>query len=528
MKRYIFITGGVISSLGKGIASSSISRILIEMGFKVEMRKFDPYLNVDPGTLSPYQHGEVFVTKDGSETDLDQGHYERFSNNELDKNSSITSGKIYQEVISRERKGYYNGKTVQVIPHVTDLIKEKIAISKDDTDIVICEVGGTIGDIESLPFIEAIRQFINENDDHICTLIHVAPIFEMEKAGELKTKPIQHSIKELRSMGLNPDLLIIRSRNKIPENIVNKISDTTNVRFKNIFSAYDAENIYFVPTILKNQKIDVSLLSKPKLSTTEDTFGNWIDFNEKIRNANDNLVVGIVGKYTDLKDSYLSVSESLSIAGYWNKCSVIINWINSEWSENRIIKEIKKSNAIVIPGGFGNRGLDGKITAIKYCRENNVNILGICLGMQLMCIEFSRNVLKLSNSDSTEFNKNTQNKIFDIISTNENIGGTLRLGEFSTILKDKSKIKEIYKEKIINERHRHRYEFNEKYIEEFEKNGMTITGKDVENNLVETIEIYKNDFFIGVQFHPEFTTKPEKPNPLFFDFIKISKEKLQK
>lgn len=526
--KYIFVTGGVVSSLGKGISVSSIARILIELGYSVRMQKFDPYLNVDPGTMSPYQHGEVFVTRDGAETDLDQGHYERFSNSNLNKYSSITSGKIYLEVIEKERKGLYNGQTVQVVPHVTNAIKEKINLVADDCDFVISEVGGTIGDIEGLPYIEAIRQFRNEHPVEDTLFIHATPIIQFKMAGEPKTKPTQHSIKELRSLGITPDILLVRSENEISDALKIKLANTTNININNIFTAVDASNIYFVPTNMYEQKIHESILKHFQLQPTTDTFENWIKFNDKIKSSTEELKIAIVGKYVELKDAYFSVIESLKISGYHNNVNVNIKWINSNDVTNENVEDLLNDcKGIVVPGGFGTRGIDGKIAAIKYARVNNVPFLGICLGMQLAAVEFSRNVLGLLDANSTELDPNTTNPIIDIIvgKDQNNIGGTLRLGEYQTKLKKGSLANKLYDADFAFERHRHRFEFNNSYIQDFEKNNMVISGTDVNSNLVEIIEYPQNDFFIGAQYHPELTTKPYNPNPLFVGLIKAAKNK---
>lgn len=528
--KYIFVTGGVVSSLGKGISVSSIARILLELGFSVRMQKFDPYLNVDPGTMSPYQHGEVFVTRDGAETDLDQGHYERFSNTNLNKYSSITSGKIYMEVIEKERKGLYNGQTVQVVPHVTNAIKEKINLVADDCDFVISEVGGTIGDIEGLPYIEAIRQFINEHPVEDTLFIHATPIINFKMAGEPKTKPTQHSIKELRSLGITPNILLVRSENEISDALKQKLANTTNININNIFTATDASNIYFVPTNLYDQKIHESILKHFGLEQRKNSFSNWLAFNDKITNSTKELPIAIVGKYTELHDAYFSVIESLKISGYHNDVKVKIKWINAtDVTSENVAQLLSDVEGVVVPGGFGLRGIDGKMATLTYARENNLPLLGICLGMQLMAVEFARNVLNLKDANSTEFNNETTNPIIDIIvgKDRDNIGGTLRLGEYKTKLKNGSLAHSLYNSEFALERHRHRFEFNNDYIQSFEENGLQITGRDINSNLVEILELPKNDFYIGAQYHPELTTKPYNPNPLFMGLVKAAKNRIK-
>ncbi|WP_027123930.1 CTP synthase [Mycoplasmoides pirum] len=528
--KYIFITGGVFSSLGKGLSAASIGCLLNQLGLKITSIKLDPYLNVDPGTMSPYQHGEVYVTKDGMETDLDLGHYERFLNVELTSLSSITAGKIYNKVIKAERDGKYVGKTIQVIPHVTDEIKNSIYQLGNETnsDIVIVEIGGTIGDIESIPFVEAMRQIKYELPDNQAVCIHVVPIIEISPSYEIKTKPLQHSIKELRSFGIEPDLLLVRSNKEISDDIKNKIAITTYVKLKNIFSCVDLDNIHLLPEYLYKQKIHNALAKKLNLKFKSKTLSKkFSDLISAIKNQKTQslIKIAIVGKYTQLKDAYISIYESLKIASYYQNINLELVWIDAVLKKEQIIEELKKVNGLVIPGGFDNRGIDGKLFAIQYARENKLPFLGICLGMQLACVEFARNVLNLKDANSTEFNPDTKNKILDLIVKNKvQLGGTLRLGNYECSIKSNTLASKIYNKKNIKRRHRHRYEFNNDYLKDFEKAGFIFSGVNKKNNLQEIIEIKNHPFFIATQYHPEFNSTLYQPEVLFVNLIKNAKQ----
>lgn len=529
MVKYIFVTGGVVSGLGKGITASSLAVLLKARGHKVFMQKFDPYINVDPGTMSPYQHGEVFVTADGSETDLDLGHYERFVDEELTFASNITAGKIYYSVITKEREGEYLGGTVQVIPHITNEIKSKVfeAGKTSKANIVITEIGGTVGDIESLPFLEAIRQLRNELGKDNVMFIHTTLIPYIFGSNELKTKPTQHSVSTLRSVGIQPDMLVCRTSTSMDDNIINKLSLYCSVEAKAIVEAIDVDNIYKVPSNFKRQKMDETVCEHLKIKPGKIDFSAWEKLIKTIDNLEDELEIALVGKYVELHDAYLSVAESLRHAGYKFNKKIKINWINSEELES--IKDLKSvfknSKGILVPGGFGARGIKGKIKAIKYARENNVPFLGLCLGMQLACIEFAINVCGLEDADSTEFNEITKNPVIDLMLEQKSItqkGGTLRLGNYPCHIKDKTVTKKLYKESIILERHRHRYEFNNRYISLFEEKGMVFSGMSPDNKLVEIIEIPNHKFFVASQFHPEFKSRPTNPHPLFVAFLEAA------
>ncbi|WP_342252724.1 CTP synthase [Spiroplasma endosymbiont of Amphibalanus improvisus] len=528
MPKYIFVTGGVVSGIGKGITAASLASLLKSSGLKIFMQKLDPYLNVDPGTMNPYQHGEVFVTKDGAETDLDLGHYERFIDEDLNETSSITSGKIYQSIISKERKGLYHGSTVQVVPHVTNEIKERIygAAKKSEADVIFIEVGGTIGDIESLPFIESIRQIKNEVGSKNILFIHVALIPYLKASKEFKTKPIQHSVKELLSYGVQPDIIVARSEELLSEKTINKISLFCNLPSTNILNAVNVQSIYEIPVEMYKQKaheLVMDLLElKPK---TQVSIDGWKKFNSKIQKSNELVEVDIVGKYTELPDAYLSVIESLNIAGFENKTKVKINWLNSEIINLENYKSIfKNSKGILIPGGFGSRGVTGKMLAAKFARENKIPFLGICLGMQVAVIEFARNVLNLKDANTTEFNKKTNDPVFDIIvKNNEKLGGTLHLGAYEIELLPNTLAYKLFG-KITSERHRHRFEFNNAYKEKLEDKGMKFSGIYKSRNMLEVVEIPDHPFFIGTQFHPEFTSRPNKPNKIFEAFVKTIKK----
>jgi len=535
MARYIFVTGGVVSSLGKGLSSASLAYLLQSRGFKVRIRKLDPYLNVDPGTMSPFQHGEVFVTDDGAETDLDLGHYERFSGISAKKSDNITTGKIYSDVLRKERKGEYLGKTVQVIPHITDRIKKFIKNEVSKEDFVICEIGGTVGDIESLPFIEAIRQFSNDVGKKNSLFIHLTLVPYMKASDEIKTKPTQHSVKELRSIGIQPDIIICRSERPIPLNQKKKISLFCNVDIKNVIPTIDVKTIYEAPISFNNENLDKQVLDYFKIKSRKNVNLNpWKKITKTILQTKKFINIAIIGKYVNLKDAYKSLDEALTHGGIDNNLKVNLIRIESDKLKILDIKnKLKNVSGILIPGGFGKRGTEGKIEAIKYARKNKIPFLGICFGMQMAIIEFARNKLKIKRATSSEFGSgglpivgliNEWSKEGKIIKgTNKNLGGTMRLGLYEAKLKDNTLIKKIYKTKNIKERHRHRYEVNIAYKDLFEKNGMIFSGLSPDNKLPEIIELKNHPWFVGVQFHPEFKSRPLAPHPLFSSFIKAAK-----
>ena len=535
MARYIFVTGGVVSSLGKGLASASLAYLLKSQGYKVRIRKMDPYLNVDPGTMSPFQHGEVFVTDDGAETDLDLGHYERFTNISSKKSDNITTGRIYSDIILKERKGSYLGKTVQVIPHVTDRIKEFIKKDITDEDFVICEIGGTVGDIESLPFLEAIRQFSNDNGKYKTLFIHLTLVPYMKASDEIKTKPTQHSVKELRSLGIQPDIVICRSERSIPLDQRKKISLFCNVPIDNVIETVDVKTIYEAPISFSKEKLDKQVLKHFKLNKKNNAnLRPWKKITETILKTHSQINIAIIGKYVNLKDAYKSLDEALTHGGLDNNVKVNLVRIESDnLISNKIKNKLKNVSGILIPGGFGKRGTEGKIAAIKYARLNKIPFLGICFGMQMAMIEFARNVLKITNAGSSELNKNCYpvvglinewNKNGKIIKgTDKNLGGTMRLGLYKANLKKNTKIRKIYKNRSIQERHRHRYEVNINLKHKFEKKGLIFSGISPDNKLPEIIELKDHPWFIGVQFHPEFKSRPLSPHPLFSSFIKAAK-----
>lgn len=532
--KYIFITGGVVSSLGKGITAASLGRLLKSRGLRVSIQKFDPYLNVDPGTMSPYQHGEVFVTDDGAETDLDLGHYERFIDVNLNKYSSVTSGKVYWSVINKERKGDYEGRTVQVIPHVTNEIKERVTrVAKDgEVDVVITEIGGTVGDIESQPFLEAIRQIKYDVGKENVMYIHVTLIPYLTTAGELKTKPTQHSVKELRSIGIQPDILICRTDIPLSAEIKEKIALFCDLAPYEVIENVNVESIYELPLMLEKERLSELVIKKLGISCGKLDLTEWINMVEKIKNLKDKVKIALVGKYVELKDAYLSVSEALTHGGIYNDVNVEIHWIHAEKVNDENVEDILcDADGILVPGGFGDRGIEGKITAIKYARENNVPFLGICLGMQMAVVEFARNVLGLKDAHSAEFSQDTLNPVIDLMPEQkdvENLGGTMRLGVYPCKIRENTKAMEIYNEPLIYERHRHRYELNNKYREELEKNGMIISGISPDSRLVELIELKNHPWFVASQFHPEFKSRPTRPHPLFKEFIKACRENRNK
>ncbi len=535
MARYIFVTGGVVSSLGKGLSSASLAYLLQSRGYKVRLRKLDPYLNVDPGTMSPFQHGEVYVTDDGAETDLDLGHYERFSGVSAKKSDNITTGKIYNDVLKKERKGEYLGKTVQVIPHITDRIKQFIKNDSSREDFVICEIGGIVGDIESLPFVEAIRQFANDVGKKNALFIHLTLVPYLKASDEIKTKPTQHSVKELRSIGIQPDIIICRSERPIPLEHRKKISLFCNVDIKNVIETVDVKTIYEAPISFFNQKLDIQVLNYFKLKSKKPAnLKPWKKITKIILQNKKQVNIAIIGKYVELKDAYKSLDEALTHGGIDNNIKVNLVRIDSEKLKvSEIKKKLYNISGILIPGGFGKRGTDGKIEAIKHARKNKIPFLGICYGMQMAIIEFARNQLNLKTATSSEFDKKGL-PIVGLINewtkdgkkikgTDKDLGGTMRLGSYDAKLKENSKIRKIYKLRLIKERHRHRYEVNIAFKDKFEKKGMIFSGLSPDNKLPEIIELQNHPWFIGVQFHPEFKSRPLRPHPLFSSFIKAAK-----
>ena len=535
MTRYIFITGGVVSSLGKGITSASLGAILEARGLDVTLLKLDPYINVDPGTMSPFQHGEVYVTEDGTETDLDLGHYERFVRTKMRKKNNFTTGFIYQNVIQKERRGDYLGATVQVIPHITDEIKHYIKEGASNSDIAMVEIGGTVGDIESQPFLEAIRQLRIELGPESTLFIHLTLVPYISAVGEIKTKPTQHSVKELRSIGIQPDCLICRTDQIIPENEKKKIALFTNVEESAIISAIDVDSIYKIPKVLHEQNLDEIVIKKFNLDLPQANLTEWHNVVDAIDNSDNEVNIAMVGKYVGLADSYKSLSEALIHAGIKTRTKINIVYVDSEEIEKNGSECLQNVDAILVPGGFGNRGIEGKISTVKYARENGLPYLGICLGMQVAVIEIARNLAGLKNSDSTEFNKNTDHPVIALITewqdakgTQEkrskgfDLGGTMRLGGQDCKLIEGSLVRDLYKSDSVVERHRHRYEFNNKYKEKLESVGMSIAGYSVDEELVEIIEIPKHPWFVGCQFHPEFTSTPRDGHPLFTSFIEAA------
>ena len=535
MTRYIFITGGVVSSLGKGITSASLGAILEARGLEVTLLKLDPYINVDPGTMSPFQHGEVYVTEDGTETDLDLGHYERFVRTTMHKKNNFTTGRIYQNVIQKERRGDYLGATVQVIPHITDEIKECIKKGAGSSDIAMVEIGGTVGDIESQPFLEAIRQLRIELGSQNTLFIHLTLVPYIAAVGEIKTKPTQHSVKELRSIGIQPDCLICRTDQVIPENEKKKMALFTNVEESAIISAIDVDSIYKIPKVLHDQNLDQIVIRKFGLDLPKANLTEWNSVVDAIDNPENEVNIAMVGKYIGLADSYKSLSEALIHAGIKTRTKINIVYVDSEEIEKKGVEFLQSTDAILVPGGFGNRGIEGKINAVKFARENSVPYLGICLGMQVAVIEIARNLAGLNDSDSTEFNKDTEYPVIALITEwqdakgnkekrnqGSDLGGTMRLGGQECKLTEGSLVKSLYRKDSIIERHRHRYEFNNKYKDKLESVGMGIAGYSVDNELVEIIEIPKHPWFVGCQFHPEFTSTPRDGHPLFTGFIEAA------
>ena len=529
-KKYIFVTGGVVSGLGKGITAASIGRILKSRGVKVTIQKFDPYLNIDPGTMNPCQHGEVFVTDDGLECDLDLGHYERFIDENLNRYSNITTGKIYMEVLNKERKGEYLGKTIQVIPHITNEIKNTVykAGELSNSDVVITEIGGTVGDIESQPFLEAIRQIRAEKGKENVMFVHVTLIPYLPKSEELKSKPTQHSCKELMSIGIIPDIIVARTSYKIPEDMKEKISLFCNIDKSNVIENLDVDSIYDVPLMFEQQNLGQIICERFKIKSNSNDIEKWYNACVPKKEITQEVEIALVGKYVSLKDAYISVYEALKHAGYANDVNVNIRWIDSEDIEKEGAERLLKGiNGILVPGGFGNRGIEGKIQAIKYGRENNIPIFGICLGMQMMCVEFMRDVIGLKDANSLEFDEHSKNPVINIMDEQidiENKGGTMRLGKYPCVISHNTKAYEAYKENNISERHRHRYEFNNNYRDMAEKNGLKIAGVSPDNKLVEIVEFENHPWAIGVQFHPELKSRPNKVHPLFRDFVAEAKK----
>ncbi|HRC32073.1 MAG TPA: CTP synthase [Bacteroidia bacterium] len=531
--KYIFVTGGVTSSLGKGIISASLAKLLQARGYKVAIQKLDPYINIDPGTLNPYEHGECYVTNDGAETDLDLGHYERFLNTATSQANNVTTGRIYQTVINKEREGAYLGKTVQVIPHITDEIKRSIKLLGEtgDYEIIITEIGGTVGDIESLPYIEAVRQQIWEMAGNCC-VIHLTLLPYLATTGELKTKPTQHSVKTLLEYGIQPDILVCRSEHPVNQELKRKIALFCNVNINAVIESIDAPTIYDVPLLMMKEQLDKVVLNKLRLNMRhEPDMEQWKAFLGKLKNPVNEVKIGLIGKYIELKDAYKSISESLIHAGVANECNVKVEWIHSEKLDKDNIKDkLKNLHAVLVAPGFGNRGIEGKIDAIEFVRKNNIPFLGICLGMQCAVIEFSRNVLKLENANSTEMDPDAKNPVIDIMASQKDItrkGGTMRLGEYPCVLLKGTKAAGIYNKSKIAERHRHRFEFNNKYLKKFEEAGMIASGINQSplGDLVEIIELKNHPFFVGVQFHPEYKSTVENPHPLFVKFVKAAMER---
>lgn len=524
--KYIFVTGGVVSGLGKGITAASLGRLLKDRGYKITIQKFDPYINVDPGTMSPYQHGEVFVTDDGAEADLDLGHYERFIDENLSIDSNVTTGKVYWTVLNKERRGDYLGSTVQVIPHITNEIKDRIyRLGKNnDTNVVITEIGGTVGDIESLPFLEAIRQVYCEVGKDNAMFIHVTLVPYIAGSNELKSKPTQHSVKELLSLGIQPNVIVCRSEQELPTEMLEKIALFCNIRSQDVIQNLTAPTLYEVPLLLEKQKFAQTVCHHLNLPDNSPDHTEWINMVNLSKNLNKNINIAIVGKYVELPDAYLSVVESLRHGGIYNDVNVSIKWISSEnINKDNIVSLLKDVSGVIVPGGFGGRGTQGMIDTIEYVRKNNIPFLGICLGMQMAVIEFARNVANISDATSGEFSNDSNNLVIDIMNGQKDIidkGGTMRLGIYPCTLSSSSLVHKIYNQDLIYERHRHRYEFNNQYRSVLEKSGLKIAGVSPNNKLVEIIEIEDHPWFIGVQFHPEFKSRPNRPHPLFFDFIK--------
>jgi CTP synthase len=531
MAKFIFVTGGVTSSLGKGIIAASLAKLLQARGLRVTIQKFDPYINVDPGTLNPYEHGECFVTEDGAETDLDLGHYERFLNIFTSQANNVTTGKIYQTVINKEREGAYLGKTVQVIPHITDEIKRRMVMlgQSQEFDIIITELGGTVGDIESLPFIEAVRQLQWEMPDEDCIVLHLTLIPYLKAARELKTKPTQHSVKLLSQEGVHPDVIVCRTEESLSTEIRKKIALFCNVKLEAVIEAADASTIYEVPLLMMREKLDLICLKKLNITQyREPELALWKEFIDKLKYPKSKVTIGLIGKYIELQDAYKSILESFVHAGAMNECKVQVINVHSEFiTDENVAEKLGNLDGLLVAPGFGHRGVEGKIIAVKYARENKLPFFGICLGMQMAVIEFARNVLGLKEAHSTEMNLSTPDPVIDLMEEQKKItakGGTMRLGSYSCQLKEGSLAMQVYDKSSISERHRHRWEFNNAYLERFEQAGMIASGKNEESDLVEIVELPSHPFFIGVQYHPELKSTVESPAPLFVHFIKASRE----
>ncbi|GGA21434.1 CTP synthase [Psychrobacillus lasiicapitis] len=528
MTKFIFVTGGVVSSLGKGITAASLGRLLKNRGLNVTVQKFDPYINLDPGTMSPYQHGEVFVTDDGAETDLDLGHYERFMDINLNKYSNITTGKVYSSVLRKERRGDYNGATVQVIPHITNEIKQRLFLAAKETqaDIVITEIGGTVGDIESLPFLETIRQMKRDVGSNNVMYIHCTLVPFIKAAGEMKTKPTQHSVKELRSLGIQPNVIVLRSEAPVPQDMKDKIGLFCDIKPEEVIECIDADSLYEIPLNLQAQHLDQIVVDHFQLTTKEADMTDWKELVDQVKSLSKKVRIGLVGKYVELQDAYISVVEAMKHAGYQFDADVEVKWVNAEEvNDANVAEALSDVDGILVPGGFGDRGVEGKISATKYARENNVPFLGICLGMQLATVEFARSILELQDAHSSELDPTTTHPIIDLLPEQkdvEDLGGTLRLGLYPCKLTPGSKAFEAYGEGLVYERHRHRYEFNNEYREQFEAAGFVFSGTSPDGRLIEIIELPDHPFFLASQFHPEFVSRPRRPQPLFREFIKAS------
>jgi len=527
--KYVFVTGGVTSSLGKGIIAASLAKLLQVRGFSVTIQKLDPYINIDPGTLNPYEHGECYVTDDGAETDLDLGHYERFLNIPTSQANNVTTGRIYQSVIEKERKGEFLGKTVQVIPHITDEIKHRIKIlgNTGDFDIVITEIGGTVGDIESLPYVESVRQLLWELGKENAIVIHLTLIPYLAAAGELKTKPTQHSVKTLMQSGINPDVLVCRTEHEISEDIKRKLALFCNVKTEDVIQSIDASTIYDVPNLMFEEGLDTVVLNKLQLcSEKQPQLTAWNNFLDKYKNPKSIVEIGLIGKYVELQDSYKSISEALNHASASNETKVNVRWIHSEdLTSGNIAEHLKGLNGILVAPGFGDRGIEGKIKAVQYARENNIPFFGICLGMQMAVVEFSRNVLGYKDASSTEMNENCAHPVINLMEDQKDVtkkGGTMRLGAWDCEISKESNVFKAYNKTMISERHRHRYEFNNEYLEQLRANGMKTTGVNPKTKLVEIVEIPNHPWFVGVQYHPEYKSTVLNPHPLFVDFVKAT------
>lgn len=531
MAKYIFVTGGVTSSLGKGIIAASLAKLMQARGLSVTIQKFDPYINIDPGTLNPYEHGECYVTEDGAETDLDLGHYERFLNIFTSQANNVTTGKIYQTVINKEREGAYLGKTVQVVPHITDEIKRRMMLlgNGGKYDVVITEIGGTVGDIESLPFIEAVRQLQWELPDEDCLVVHLTLIPYLKAAGELKTKPTQHSVKMMSENGVHPDVIVCRTEMQLSNELKKKIALFCNVKLDSVIESMDADTIYEVPLMMMREKLDLICLKKLNITQyTEPELGKWKEFLDKLKYPKAKVTIGLIGKYIELQDAYKSILESFIHAGAMNECKVQVVNVHSEFiTDDNVGDKLNMLDGLLVAPGFGHRGIEGKITAVKYARENNLPFFGICLGMQMAVIEFARNVLDLKTAHSVEMDQNTPHPVINMMEEQKKIsmkGGTMRLGAYPCTLKAGSLAESIYQSTNINERHRHRYEFNNEFLDRFEQAGMIASGKNMDTELVEIVELPNHPYFIGVQFHPELKSTVENPQPLFVSFIKAAKD----